>query len=300
MSRPLPPLDLLVGFEAAARLLSFSKAGDEVFVTQSAISRQVKKLEEYLGLALFERQHRSLVLTESGRVLFEVSGEALARLSTTVESLRRGQSEQGVRISTTSSFAALWLVPHLSRFKAQYPDVALHVSADNRVRDLSHGGADLAVRYCAPEQAMSVEHVLLSGEDVFPVCSPALLRRRSLARIEDLGQHSLLHLEDTQNAWPWLQWTHWIRAAGGNAQALDAGLRWSHFDQLVQAAAMGHGVALGRAPLVNHLLHEGLLVAPLSQRVPSPRSFFLRYGARRDAAVDAVATWLQEALGQGA
>lgn len=300
MRRPLPPLDLLIGFEAAARQLSFSKAGDEVFVTQSAISRQVKKLEEYLGLPLFERQHRSLALTEQGRVLFEITGEALARLSTTIESLCKEQTVRGVKLSTTSSFAALWLIPRLTRFKAQYPDISLHISADNKVVDLSHGVVDLAVRYCEPEKAATDEYVLLSGEEIFPVCSPSLLRRqgRSLNTIDDLNKHTLLHLEDTQNAWPWLRWTQWIKAAGGSAQTLDVGLQFSHFDQMIQAAAMGHGVALGSAPLVNYLLEEGMLVVPFSKRIVSPRSFFLRYGERRDVAVDSVAAWLQQSLGK--
>ncbi len=298
MARTLPPLDLLVGFEAAARQLSFSKAGDEVFVTQSAISRQVKKLEEYLGLALFERRHRALELTEQGRVLFEVTGEALAHLSETVESLRKQPVSRGIKVSTTTSFAALWLVPRLARFRAQYTEIPLHIEADNRVVDLKQGVVDFAIRYCTPDQVIPETDFCLSGEEVFPVCSPGLLRRsgRSLNNVDDLQHHTLLHLGDAHNSWPWLQWSNWLEGVGGNLPVADIGFRFSHFDQMIQAATMGHGVALGTSPLVDYLLEEGMLVAPLRQRVLSPRSFFLCQGARRDASVTAFVTWLQESI----
>lgn len=298
MARPLPPLDSLIGFEAAARQLSFSKAGEEVFVTQSAISRQVKKLEEYLGLALFERHHRSLELTEQGRVLFEVVTESLARLSNTVESLRKEPVARGVKVSTTTSFASLWLVPRLAHFRAQCPDIALHIEANNRIVDLKQGVVDLTIRYCTPDQVAQENSVCLSGEQVFPVCSPALLRRngRKLAQVEDLRHHTLLHLADPQNAWPWLQWSTWLEGVGTDMPVGDVGIRFSHFDQIIQAAAMGHGIALGCSPLVDHLLEEGSLVAPLNQRLTSPRYFFLCQGGRRDASVSAFVQWLQAVI----
>jgi LysR family transcriptional regulator, glycine cleavage system transcriptional activator len=298
MARPLPPLDLLIGFEAAARQLSFSKAGEEVFVTQSAISRQVKKLEEYLGLVLFERRHRALELTEQGRVLFEVVTESLARLSDTVESLRKEPTLRGVKVSTTTSFASLWLVPHLARFRALHPDIALHIEADNRVVDLKQGIVDLTIRYCTPDQVAQDDTICLSGEEIFPVCSPALLRRggRTLSQVDDLRHHTLLHLNDPQNAWPWLQWSHWLEGVGAEMPVGDVGIRFSHLDQIIQAATMGHGVALGSSPLVDHLLEEGSLVAPLAQKLRSPRSFFLCQGARHDAPVKAFTQWLQTAI----
>jgi DNA-binding transcriptional LysR family regulator len=208
MARPLPPLDLLVGFESAARQCSFSKAGEEIFVTQSAVSRQVKKLEEFLGLALFERRHRALELTEQGRVLYEVVGDSLGRLSDIVEILRKETTYRRLKVSTTTSFASLWLVPRLAQFQAFCPEVSLHIDADNRLVDLKQGMVDMAIRYCTPDAVSAESAILLSGEEVFPVCSPALLRRdgRKLASIDDLRHHTLLHLNDPQNAWPWLQW----------------------------------------------------------------------------------------------
>lgn len=301
--RRLPPLDLLVGFEAAARQLSFSKAGEEIFLTQSAISRQVKKLEESLGLVLFERRHRALELTEQGRVLFDAVNQSLNHLSETVGSLRKEFTQRGVKVSTTTSFAALWLVPRLARFRAECPDIALHIDADNRIADLKQGVVDIAIRYCSPDMISAGIDICLSKEEVFPVCSPALLRRsgRKLTCIEDLPHHTLMHLGDPQNSWPWLQWPHWFEQLGANLQLNDiAFFRFSHLDQLIQAATMGHGVALGNSPLVDSLLAEGLLVAPLKEKLVSPRSFYLCQGPRRDPEVQAFVNWLELAMARPA
>ncbi|MEO6918181.1 MAG: LysR substrate-binding domain-containing protein [Collimonas sp.] len=298
MARPLPPLDLLVGFESAARQCSFSKAGEEIFVTQSAVSRQVKKLEEFLGLALFERRHRSLELTEQGRVLYEVVGDSLARLSDIVEILRKETTYRRLKVSTTTSFASLWLVPRLAQFQAHCPEVSLHIEADNRVVDLKQGVVDMSIRYCMPDAVSAESSVFLSGEEIFPVCSPALLRRggRKLTCVDDLRHHTLLHLNDPQNSWPWLQWQHWLENVEAGVPMGDLGFRFSHFDQIIQAAVMGHGVALGSSPLVNFFLEEGTLVAPLKERLVSPRSFFACHGAKRDASVQVFVDWLRTSL----
>lgn len=299
MRRPLPPLDLLIGFEAAARQLSFSKAGNEVFVTQSAISRQVKKLEDFMGIALFERRHRSLELTQAGRELFEVVSETLARLAQSVDSLRKDPAQLSVKISTTTSFASLWLVPRLAHFRDLHPEIAIHLEADNRVVDLKQGVADLAIRYCGPDQIDPKTDVCLAIEEVFPVCSPLLLRRggRAMDCIQDLHHHTLLHLGDSQNAWPWLQWSHWLTACHSVVPIHHVGLRFSHFDQMIHAASMGHGVALGSSPLVNHLLEEGSLVAPLGIRVESPRAFYICRGTGHNEAVQVFVEWLKRMIG---
>ncbi|BCL74709.1 LysR family transcriptional regulator [Jeongeupia sp. HS-3] len=298
MPRPLPPLDLLIGFEAAARQLSFSKAGEEICVTQSAVSRQIRKLEEHIGLALFERRHQSLALTEQGRVLFDVVSASLAQLSDTVESLQKKPVKHGITISTTTAFAALWLVPRLARFRARCPDAALHIEAENRVIELKNADVDLVIRYCTPDQAPPGSSILLAGEEVFPVCSPALLRRngRKLGCVEDLKHHTLLHLADPQNSWPWLQWSSWFKGVGTDLPVGDVGFRFSQLDQMIQAVARGHGVALGSSPLVDNLLAEGVLVAPLTERLVSPRSFFLCLGPRRDASVISFVAWLQATM----
>lgn len=298
MRRPLPPLDLLIGFEAAARQLSFSKAGDEVFVTQSAISRQVKKLEDFLGIALFERRHRSLELTQAGRELFDVVSKTLAHLAQTVDGLRKDPAQLSIKISTTTSFASLWLVPRLAHFRDLHPEIAIHLEADNRIIDLKQGVADLAIRYCGPDQIDPRTDVRLAVEEIFPVCSPLLLLRegRALHCIQDLYSHTLLHLSDPQNAWPWLQWGHWLTACHCVVPMHQVGLRFSHFDQMIHAASMGHGVALGSAPLVNHLIEKGSLIAPLGICVESPRAFYICRGPDHNEAVDVFTQWLVRSM----
>ncbi|QDQ29293.1 LysR family transcriptional regulator [Chitinimonas arctica] len=291
-------MDLLIGFEAAARQLSFSKAGEEVFLTQSAVSRQVKKLEEHLNIVLFERRHRALELTDQGRVLYEAVCETLDRLSTTVDALRRDESRRGLKVSSTTSFASLWLVPRLERFRARYPEINLHIEADNRLVDLSQGVIDLAIRYTSKELAPTESTIHLCDERLFPVCSPALLRRngREMNSVADLANHTLLHLSDPQNLWPWLQWSTWLEGAGAAHVAGQVDLRFSHYDQMIQGAIFGHGVALGSSPLVDPLLEEGVLVAPLREQLSSPRAFFLCLGNRRDPAVDAFVSWISDAI----
>ncbi|MEB0078082.1 LysR substrate-binding domain-containing protein [Pseudomonas sp. CCI3.2] len=133
---------------------------------------------------------------------------------------------------------------------------------------------------------------------LFPVSSPTLLRisGRTFNRIEDLRHHTLLHLSDTQNAWPWLQWSEWLKEAGAPGPLADIGLRFSHFDQMIHAATMGHGIALGSSPLVDYLLKEGALVAPLVKRLVSPRSFYICRGPRSDDAVSSLVDWLMTAV----
>lgn len=301
MPRSLPPLDALIGFEAAARHLSFSKAADEICVTQSAISRQVRRIEAFLGQPLFVRKHRAIELTERGRLLHDVVDESLGRLAQAITALRADDSPQRLRVSASTAFASLWLLPRLSRLRARIPDVAVHIEADNPIVHRAQGEVDVTIRCCTPDAMTDPEAVLLSDEWVFPVCSPSLLRAgmAPLRRIDDLPQHTLLHLADPRDAWPWLQWSNWLGQVGGPQVDLRAGLRFSHFDQLIQAAIIGHGVALGSSPLVDHLLDDGVLVAPLTERAPSPRAFYLCHGPRRNAAIDGFAQWIATAMATG-
>ena len=193
----LPALDLLVGFEAAARHLSFTKAGEELFLTQSAVSRQIKELEDQLGVPLFERRHRALALTPAGHAFHRDVSAALSALATAADTVHGAARGPGVTLSTTVSFASLWVIPRLSAFRARHPDTEVYISADDRLVDLGRGEVDIAVRYLpdakAPEGA-----VRLFGERMMPVVSPGLVRRGGipLATPSDLARHVLLHLDD--------------------------------------------------------------------------------------------------------
>ena len=135
----LPSLDLLKGFEAAARHLSFTRAAEELFLTQSALSRQMQTLEEQLGLPLFERRHRQLLLTDAGQLLHATAKTVLAELTQAVAAIRRDQAAQPLTVSTNQPFASLWLIPRLPRFRERHPKIDVYISADNRIVDLGHG-----------------------------------------------------------------------------------------------------------------------------------------------------------------
>src|SRR5829696_2931475 len=173
--RDLPAsLDLLRGFEAAARLLSFTSAATELSLTQSAVSRQLQQLEEQLGIKLFERRTRALLLTEAGELYYRKVSEALTQLREATAAVRVKTSPV-VRVTTTVSFASLWLVPRLAQFQAEHGDIAVHVVADNIVRDWERQGMDAAIRY-SPQDIAGPNAMFLFGEQVAPVASPALLK----------------------------------------------------------------------------------------------------------------------------
>jgi LysR family glycine cleavage system transcriptional activator len=261
--RDLPTsLDLLRGFEAAARHLSFTAAGAELFVTQSAISRQVQTLEEQLGVKLFQRRTRALVLTEAGALYSREVAKALQQLRDATASVRAATNPV-VTVTTTVTFASLWLVPRLAHFQSRFEDITVHIAADNMVRDLERGSLDVAVRYSTAEKAGDGA-VMLFGEQVAPVCSPALARAHGRIRNpEELLQLPLLHYEDPEVRTPWLSWNVWLETMNLRAPKRVRALRFSHYDQVIQAAISGQGLALGRFPLVKSLIDEKRLITPL-------------------------------------
>ena len=272
--RRLPSLDFLRGFEAAGRRLSFTLAAEELFVTQSALSRQVKALEDALGVALFERKHRALALTPAGASFHRTITEKLRELAAAADAIQATEREPGLTVSTTISFAALWLIPRLPTFRAAHPGIDVYVSADDRVIDLGRGDVDVAVRYLSDTGAPR-DAVRLFGERLLPVASPALVKRGPpLGQPGDLARHVLLHLDDTGGAMPWLNWPAWLTANGLPSLKPAGAIRFSIYDQLIQATISGQGVALGRIPLIGELLDSGRLVAPFPKRYDSPRGYF--------------------------
>jgi LysR family glycine cleavage system transcriptional activator len=276
----LPSLDLLKGFEAAARLLSFTRAGAELHLTQSAVSRQIRELEEQLGAALFERRHRALALTEAGRQLYSAAAQVLATMREATGRLRAAREQRVLSVTTSGTFASMWLVPRLAGFTRDNPGVDVRVSASTRMEDLERAGFDLALRYCAPEGA-GAGALRLFGERMFPVCSPKLLQdkrgdaRRTLARPADLGKHVLLHIDDPEGAWPWMAWRTWLEVAGVADLRPAGNLRFTNYSEVVQAAIAAQGVALGRSPLVREAMRAGKLVAPFGLAGDSSRVYYL-------------------------
>jgi LysR family transcriptional regulator, glycine cleavage system transcriptional activator len=307
--RDLPPLDLLRGFEAAARHLSFTKAAEELFLTQSAISRQVQGLEEALGVALFQRKHRALLLTDAGQVLQQTVARHLKELRDTVERI----TEEPVRmltVTTLVTFASLWLIPRLAHFRRQYPGIDVRIAAANEILDLERDRVDVAIRYVAPERAPAGS-LKLFGEEVVPMCAPALLKDKSrpLREPADLVHHVLLH-DDPENARfqaQYLQWDIWLQAMGLPDLEPAGSVRFSHYDQMIQAAVRGEGVALGRLPLMSQQIEDGSLVAPFEKArrrgrgTVSTRAYYVLTAPSAIARpeVKAFIDWLVEEAKQG-
>ncbi len=292
--RKLPPLDPLLGFEAAARHLSFTQAASELFLTQSAISRQVQTLEERLGVKLFERQTRRLVLTPQGETLFKLAGEMLERLATLTAEFQAGQRRPKVNVSCSLGLASLWLVPRLASFQDEAPEVDVRISADNRLVDLEREDFDLALRYIAPDAAPH-EASLLFEEEVFPVAAPRLAARIPARwRVKDLAQMTLLEFDDGRRA-PWITWEPWLAAIGLTHAPAKAVLQFNQYDQLIRAAMDGRGVALGRGPLVARLIAEKRLRALRGPRqsIPTRAYFLVRGRGAMRPEVNRFADWLR-------
>ena len=246
--RDLPvSLDALRGFEAAARHLSFTNAGAELALSQSAVSRQVQALEEDLGVKLFQRRTRALVLTEPGGHYYREVSKALQQLRDATAAVREA-TDPVVRVTTSITFASLWLVPRLAGFQARNEDVTVHVAADNAVLDLERASLASRWRYSTAEIAGPGAE-LLFGEQVVPVCAPALARKLGRSPTpEQLMRLPLLHYDEAERT-PWLTWSVWSEAMKLPPPRRQRGLAFSHYDQLIQAALAGQGLALGRLPL---------------------------------------------------
>lgn len=259
----LPRLDLLYSFEAAARSLSFTRAATELFLTQSAVSRQIQQLESEIGVALFERRHRALVLTEAGRVMQRAVADCMERLRDATASVRAITALRQVAITTTPGFASLWLIPRLARFTATHPGVDVRISATLEVLDLERSGIDVSVRLRTIEHA---EGSSLFEETVTPVCSPLLIKNRALPlkTPADLTNHTLLTTDMPQGLPLNMDWEPWFRVMGLPDMRMKNTLRFSQYSDVVAAAVAGQGVAIGRLPLLAELLRDGRLIAPFS------------------------------------
>ena len=261
----LPPLDLLKAFETAARHLSFTKAAAELFVTQSAMSRQIRQLEDHLGVRLFERRTRSVVLTDVGYRYYTGLAPLLQQIGAVTRNAMEAGGARRVRVTTTLTFSSLWLVPRLAAFQARHPQVDVHVVADNALRDIVRDDFDVAVRYASGADA-GPGALRLFGERLTPVCSPRIVHPRGFESLADLDKHVLIHFNDLEGRAPWLSWDHLFAEARHPGVRGRGTVHFSHYDQAIRAAREAQGVALGRLPVIDALLEDGGLVAPLDNR----------------------------------
>jgi LysR family glycine cleavage system transcriptional activator len=292
--RPLS-IGPLRAFEAVARRLSFRAAAEELHLTQPAISRQIRSLEEEIGVTLFLRGTRHVELTSAGAQLLRAVAPALDGLDGAVRQLRSSQRRQPVGVTTFASFASLWLLPRLQSFQALHPEIDIRISAFDHLADLDDPELDFALRYCLPANAPAGSTPMF-GEVVTPVASPALMARQPIHRPADLARHTLLEEDDDRPSAQYLGWRHWL------AQHAPPGLEprgWIYMNftyQQIQAALAGQGVALARLALVREVLDRGELVEPFGTagRVASPYGYWLvRWpGGRERPALAAFEAWL--------
>lgn len=298
----LPPLDLLAGFESAARQLSFTLAAEERFVTQSAISRQVKALEQDLGVPLFERGHRSLRLTADGERLYRSCSTLFAGLRETVSHIRRRERREVLSLTTTPGLASLWLIPRLPAFAADHPGIDVRVDVGLERRDLDRDGIDLAIRY---RTLADGEPDALFTERLVPVCSPALLRRGPpLATPADLARHVRIDFVPTARGSGDMpaEWQAWLRSAGVADVEPASTISFNNYGEAIAAALAGHGVTLGRRPLVDALLRSRKLVVPFGGERVTAGGYVLvlAEASRQRPAVQALAQWLRAQARSGA
>jgi DNA-binding transcriptional LysR family regulator len=290
----LPPLDLLLAFDAAARHLSFTKAAAERFLTQSAISRQVKALEDDLGVSLFHRRHRALDLTDDGRRLRDSVRVALAGLRDAMVRIRAPQRREVLSLSTTPGLASLWLIPRLAELVKVQPGIDVRIDATLQQRDLGVDGFDLAIRYLPARAAVGTP---LFAETIQLVCAPSLLRdkARPIRTLQDLRFHTLLQVDAPRAGHP-LEWDLWLKAMGIAGLEPANEMMFTNYDAAIHAAVEGQGMALGRRPLIDALLKRGALVAPLKDEIATQRGYYLviEPQALRRPAVRALETWLVE------
>lgn len=252
----LPSLDLVRGFVAVGRRMSMTLAAKDLFLTQSAVSRQIIALEDALGVRLLDRGYRSIRFTTEGERFFRVADSALQQLQDGVNALSAGSDRQPVTITASIGVSGLWLMPRLGGFQQRHPDVDVRVAANNKILDLRTQGADIAIRYCAAANAPAGS-LRLFGEAVAPVAHPSLGVGRLDA--ESIARQVLIEYDDANR--PWLQWADRLHSMGLAAVKPKSVLRYNQYDQVIRAALEGQGIALGRIALIEPLLSERRLIA---------------------------------------
>ncbi len=268
LRRTLPPLDPLVAFEAAARLGSFTRAAEELALSQAAISQRIRLLEEHFGTPLFVRAHRRVRLTAAGRSLQHAASPALRQLALASEEVRARRGQARLSIGADQSIAAMWLMPRLDAFRAAFRaraggEISVRVIASDVDEDCLADDIELAILHGAGGWP-GREAGLLFAEEVFPVCAPSYLAGAPpLATAADLPDHALLELDDIH--WDWMNWRGWLSRAGIHRAAGHEPLRMNAYPLIVEVARAGQGVALGWAQLVDPYLADGSLVRPLAE-----------------------------------
>jgi LysR family transcriptional regulator, glycine cleavage system transcriptional activator len=297
MHKPMPPLNALHAFEAAARHLSLTKAAQELHVTAGALSHQIRGLEELLGVKLFERHVRSIALTPAGKLLFPGLQTGFVHIRDAVSGLRNASQERVLVISTSPGFTSKWLASRLYRFTSVYPEVDVRVSSSMSNANFTTDGVDVAIRNlpsnAAANSALVIEKLIELS--LVPVCSPRLIETHGpLERPEALKRAPLIH-DDTLAA-ETTNWADWFKAAGLGSVDVSRGLRFNSADHALDAAGEGAGVLLARDVLAYDDLRTGRLVIPIEFALRSGRAYYFVCPKSREEHphVQAFRSWIKQ------
>lgn len=300
LRRSIPSMSALATFETAARLCSFTLAAAELGVTQAAVSRQIKGLEEDLNVRLFVRAHRKVVLTKAGAALSASVSTAFGSMADMIETIRQPRETDTVTLGASLAFSHFWILPRLHGFRSKYPDIRLKLVADDAVTDLRRDQLDVAIRFGRPPFADG-RSVASLPDHVFPVCSPRLLQKHNL----EADTAKLLRLpliaSDIVNP-TWLTWRSWAQGVGLGAEIGKASdlskLRFNHYTDTIQAAVNGEGVALGWSELIRGHLEEGRLVRVGTSVLTLEERYHVLVPNSREPSesTDVLINWIAEAI----
>lgn len=293
----LPPLNGLRAFEAAARHLSFSRAAEELFVTPAAISHQIKGLEDYLGVVLFRRMPRAVILTEDAQAVLPLITEAFDKLAQATLLLKETEQSGVLTVTSAPTFAAKWLLPNLDDFQARYPDISVRLDARLDTVDFDRDGVDVAVRL-GNGNYPGMRTDALFTEVVVPVCHPKFLQGdHPLRSPEDLKRFTLLHVDwGKKIEGPVPDWDMWLRSVGVEGVNASRGPTFTVEEMAIAAAARGSGVALASTYAVRDDVREGRLVIPFDRSIRASASYWLVAPERTadHPKVKAFRTWIME------
>ncbi len=291
--KPLPPLKSLVAFESAARLMSFTQAADELSVTQGAVSRQIRLLEDYLGHALFVRDKREMVLTQTGSAYYASVQQSLQVLADATGDILQWKQNKQITVATSNAMASLWLLPRLPRFQEKFPSIDVRILATDSLRGVRGSEYDIALFYYR-KPPTSASAIPLFRERVYPICSPDFIQRMPLERPENILATTQLWLDSSEN---WLTWREWFRSVGLPPIEPARRLNLNNYPMLIQAALNGQGIALGWEQLVEQYLENGLLVRPVTTELNTEAHFYMLESdeqTRQKAGVEEFKEWLLE------
>lgn len=270
---PLPPLNTLIAFEATVRLGSFTRAGEELSLTQSAVSRQIAQLEAALGRTLLIRRRHGLELTTAGERYLHQIRHFLEECADATAQVMKNAGENEITLACSSGIAQFWLPLRLSEFRRQHPEIKINLIMRDGVTRLTSFEFDLGVYYLRQENLINFDTVKLFDEEMFPVCSPRYLAGRPLFTPETLKQETLLVLEDAQHQW--IGWPEWFEINGTASPPLRQTLRVNHYPPLIEMACLGNGVALAWRHIIDSVIASGRLVKASDFSVSKGGGFFL-------------------------